>query len=63
MRLDNTINHSDGFVFPDGYRNLLSNPLFASSGTTTAQASADNPAALLVRGTVTDAGIATCTRS
>lgn len=59
MRVDNTIQHSDGTAFPDGYRNLLSNPLFNSVPLQIAQATADDPAALLIRGAVTDAGIAT----
>ncbi len=59
MRLDNTYNHADGFIFPDGYRNLLNNPLFAVAATPAAQAAAAAPAALLVSGMVTQAGAAT----
>lgn len=57
-RLDNTYNHADGGIFADGYRNLLHNSLFAVADTARA-AAADTPAALLVSGRVTKAGVAT----
>jgi len=58
-RRDNTFNHADGFVYSDGYLNLLSNWRFVAAATAAAQTAAANPAALLVSGMVEKAGAAT----
>ena len=58
-RRETTFNHEDGFVFSDGYLNLLTNSRFVAPGTAAAQTATASPAALLVSGMVTKAGAAT----
>ncbi len=58
-RRETTFNHEDGFVFSDGYLNLLINSRFVVPEAAAAQAADASPGALLVSGMVSKAGAAT----